>query len=260
VPNFRRSPKLLMAPKVLALDFRPASVPNSWPKSEELIPQYIHAMRKASGDTLVFQVINTIKVKKYPILLDGRQYTNATWPAARFDDSKAYRDSHGNYMLADYQQIIQDFNLLQMVDNEEIDEVWMFGGPYFGFFESRMVGQRAFWCNAPSIERNCRRFVIMGFNYERSVKEMVHNFGHRAESIISRQYGSQSYMQLLYTAQPPTPDAMPIPKNDFERFLLTHGTVHRKPGGPDYGQDEFAWVTALKSSWFPLVVNPNKAK
>jgi hypothetical protein len=33
----------------------------------------------------------------------------------------------------------------------EIDEIWLFGGPYFGFYESRMAGPGAFWCNAPPL-------------------------------------------------------------------------------------------------------------
>lgn len=260
MPDFRRAPKLLMAPKVLVIEFRPTAIPNSWFHSDILSQQYIAAMRQATRDTLVYQVVNTLKVTKYPLLLDSRQYNNVTWSQAQADDSKAYRDAHGSYMLADYQRIIQDFDILTKVNNEEIDEVWMFGGPYFGFYESRMVGQGAFWCNGPGMERDCRRFVIMGYNYQRSVKEMVHDFGHRAESILARQYGSQSYLQLLYSANPPAPDAMPVPKNDFERYLLAMGTVHRKPGGVDYGQDEMTWVSALKSSWFPPAVNPNKAK
>jgi hypothetical protein len=260
VPDFRRAPKLLMAPKVLVVDFRPAAVPADWFTSDDLTQQYIAAMRQVSGNKLVYQVVNKQEVAKYPVLLDGRQYTNVTWAQAQADDSKAFRDAHGNYMLADYQRIIQDFNILQQVFDNQIDEVWMFGGPYFGFYESRMVGNGAFWCNGPGIEQNCRRFVIMGFNYQRSVKEMVHDFGHRTESILARQYGSQNYLQLLYSAQPPAPSAMPSPRNDFERFLLANGTVHRKPGGADYGQDEIAWVSALKPDWFTPTVNPNKAK
>lgn len=260
MPSIRRAPKLLMAPKVLAIDFRTEAIPNNWLRSEVLIQEYVVVMRQASRDTLAYQVVNTLKVTEYPLLLDGRQYNNVTWSGAITDDSQAFRDSNGNYMLADYQRIIQDFNLVQQVDDQQVDEIWMFGAPYFGFYESRMVGQAAFWCNAPAIEHNCRRFVIMGFNYERSVKEMVHDFGHRAESILARQFGSQSYLQLLYSEQPPAPEAMPTPKNDFERFLLDFGSVHRKPGGVDYGQDEMAWVAALKTEWLPPVVNPNKAK
>lgn len=258
--DFRRSPKLLMAPKVMVLDFRPGAIPNNWFRTEDLVQQYISVMRQASRDLLVYQVVDTQKVSRYPTLMDGRQYNNTTWAQAQADDSKAFRDAHGNYMLADYQRILQDFNILQQVEDQKIDEVWMFGGPYFGFYESRMVGRSAFWCNGPGMEQNCRRFIIMGFNYQRGVKEMVHDFGHRSESILAWQYGSQTYWQALYTSQTPAPGTLPNPKNDFERFLLTNGTVHRKPGGVDYGQDETAWVTALKSSWLPYVVNPNKAK
>jgi hypothetical protein len=259
MPDFRRAPKLLMAPKVLAIDFRPSAVPSDWFGSDILIQQYIDNMRTITGNMLVYQVVSTQKVAKYPLLLDGRQYNNSTWAQAMADDKQAFRDSHGNYMLADYQRIIQDFNILQQVQDQQIDEVWMFGGPYFGFYESRMVGQGAFWCNGPGIEQSCRRFVIMGYNYQRSVKEMVHDFGHRAESIIARQFGSQGMLQLLYSAQPPAPAAMPAAKNDFERFLLTNGTVHRHPGGADYGQDEIAWLSAFKPAWFPPAVDPNKA-
>ena len=129
----------------------------------------------------------------------------------------------------------------------------MFGGPYFGFYESRMAGKGAFWCNAPGIERDCRRFVIMGFNYQRGGQEMIHSFGHRAESILSKHFGSQDFQNRLYGLQTPPP-----PKNEYEQWLLDHGTVHRKPGGTDYGQNEFAWVSALKAEWWPRIMDPNK--
>ncbi len=50
-----------------------------------------------------------------------------------------------------------------------------------------MGGPGAFWCNAPPLTQTAhasRRFVIMGFNYQRGVGEMLENFGHRAESIM----------------------------------------------------------------------------
>ena len=259
MPDFSRAPKLLMAPKVLVIDFRPPAVPAAWFQATDLVSQYIAAMRQASKNVLVYQVVNTVEAAKYPVLMDGRQYNDTTWAAAEADDSKAFRDSHGSYMLADYQHILQDFNILAQVNSQQIDEVWMFGGPYFGFYESRMVGHSAFWCNGPGIEQNCRRFVVMGYNYQRSVKEMVHDFGHRAESILARQFGSQNFLSMLYSQQPPAAAAMPAPKNDFEKFLLANGTVHRKPGGADYGQDETAWVTAMNPAWWPFAIDPNKA-
>ncbi len=128
----------------------------------------------------------------------------------------------------------------------------MFGGPYFGFYESRMVGKDAFWCNGPAIEQNCRRFVIMGFNYERDVKEMVHDYGHRSESLLAKHFGSEPFLRKMYAQQP-----TPAPANAYEQFLLEVGTVHRKPGGEEYSQDEFAWLSAMQSEWWPPTIDPN---
>jgi len=248
----------VMNRKVLVIDFRPAAIPSFWSDTDSLVQKYIAAMQQASENMLVYQVVNKLVAVKYPVLQDGRQYDDTTWKLALDDDTKAFRDANGSYMLADYQHILQDFNLVAQVQNQQFDEVWMFGGPYFGFYESRMVGKGAFWCNGPGIEQNCRRFVIMGYNYQRDAKEMVHDFGHRAENILAKQFGSQALLQKLYAPQPPSAASLPAPKNEFEQFLITNGTVHRKPGGVDYGQDETAWVTALKPEWFPPVVDPNK--
>ena len=227
--------------KVLVIDFHPTAVPARWHRSDDLIPQYIDAMRKASQDILAYQVVEKLATPEYPVLMDGHQYTDTTYLGVLADDKSALRNTNGTYLLTDYGQIIQKFGLLGKIESAQIDEVWMFGGPYFGFYESRMVGKGAFWCNAPAIEQDCRRFVIMGFNYERDVKEMVHDYGHRAENVLAKQFGSEVYLRKMYAQQP-----TPAPANAYEQFLLDVGTVHRKPGGADYSQDEFAWLSAMQ--------------
>jgi len=251
--NFRRNPLKVKVPKILVLDFRPAKVPQEWAQVSSLVNEYIEAMIQASHKSLVNKVVAKQEISTYPFLMDGRQYTDTIWAQAMADDKTAFRDSKGNYMLADYQRILQDYKILQGIQMNKIDEVWMFGGPYFGFYESRMIGTGAFWCNAPAIEQNSRRFVMMGFNYQRTAQEMIHSFGHRAESILARRYNSQEFLNSLYRQQPTPP-----PKNEFEQWLLDHGTVHRTPGGVEYGQNAFSWVSALKTAWWPLVIDPNK--
>jgi len=253
MPDFRRNPKKLYVPKVLVINFRPAAVPQAWRTAESLVEEYIEAMVQASQKLLVFKVVKILDVPGYPLLIDGRQYSDPAWAQSLQDDKSAIRDPHGNYVMADYQHILLEYDILQGIQTKVIDEVWMFGGPYFGFYESRMVGKGAFWCNAPSIERDCRRFVMMGFNYQRGAQEMIHSFGHRAESILSKNFGSQDFQNKLYGLQP-----TPAPRNDFEKWLLEHGTVHRQPGGADYSQNEFTWAAALKLDWWPLIIDPNK--
>jgi hypothetical protein len=238
--------------KVLVIDFHPAAVPARWNRSDDLIPKFIDAMRKASKDILEYQVVEKLEVAEYPVLMDGRQYTNTTFIGVLADDRSALRDANGSYVFANYGQIIQKFDILQKVESEQIDEVWMFGGPYFGFYESRMVGRDAFWCNGPAIEEDCRRFVVMGFNYERDVKEMVHDYGHRAESLLAKQFGSEAFLRRMYAQQ-----SALAPANAYEQFLADFGTVHRKPGGQEYGQDEFAWLAALQPAWWPPTIDPN---
>jgi len=238
--------------KVLVIDFRPAAVPARWNRCDDLIPGYIAAMQKASQDILAYQVVEKLEVPEYPVLMDGSQYTDATFNGVLADSRSALRDPHGNYLLADYEGIIQKFDLLEKIESAQIDEVWMFGGPYFGFYESRMVGKGAFWCNGPAMEKDCRRFVIMGYNYERDVKEMVHDYGHRSESLLAKHFDSDAFLRKMYAQQP-----TPAPVNAYEQFLLDVGTVHRKPGGEEYGQDEFAWLSAMQPEWWPPTIDPN---
>jgi hypothetical protein len=255
MPDFSRHPKKIQAPKVMIIDFRPAAVPESWAKTEDLAREYVSKMIHASDNTLAYQLVIRKTVRDYPLLTDGRRYTDQTWAAALQDDRLAFRDMHGGYLMADYVRIVQDLAILALIRDQIIDEVWMFGGPYFGFYESRMVGQGAFWCNAPGLEQPGRLFVMMGFNYQRNVKEMFHDFGHRAESILARQYNSVNFLNQLYNQQP-----TPAPANDFEHFLIQNGTTHRPPGGADYSQDEIAWVTKLKPEWWIPAVDPNQAR
>lgn len=55
-----------------------------------------------------------------------------------------------------------------------------------------MAGRGAYFCNSPPIAdiQTSRLFVVMGFNYERGVGEMLESFGHRVESILRHAFGS----------------------------------------------------------------------
>ena len=78
---------------------------------------------------------------------------------------------------ADYGRILSDYNICDRVKDGQVDELWLFGGPWFGYYESRLAGPGAFWYNSPPLNgTNCDRLLpIMGFNYERGVAEMLHD-------------------------------------------------------------------------------------
>ena len=141
--------------------------------------KYIADLRESSGGYVEYEIVERIELDAWPVKEDGFRYDDDIF----LDNWRRRRGWH-QPDTADYEAIIAEFDLLKRVDSDQIDEVWMFGFPYAGFYESRMVGPDAFWCNAPAMRRTgvSRRFVIMGFNYERGVGPMLESFGHRVES------------------------------------------------------------------------------
>jgi hypothetical protein len=263
-------PPLTMPRKVLVIVFRPPgpkfqarSAP--WSDPNTLVAQYIAKMAQVSGGQLSYQVTDTKTGNYFPVLKDGRCYDDNSWDQAIAKDALAFRDpvSH-QYELVDVARILSDFNVLPSIKDGSLDEVWLFGGPLFGFPESCMVGRNAIWCNGDPVQEDTPRFVVMGFSYERSVKEMVHDYGHRVESLLTAHFGSDLVLQAMYpkglkdTDPLPPVNTFPAAKDAFDQFLLDHGTVHRTIGGVAYSQDEAAWLTAIQPDWWPPTIDPQR--
>ena len=184
---------VMLSPRVLAIVFDPTVDPangthliayKNWSNVDQLIAGYIADIKECSSGLVNFQVVDKIVVDAFPKKQDGFTYT-----AQNYLDVLAGRAPAHDPDLVDYWAIVNQFDLVSRVMNNAIDEVWWFGGPYFGFYESRMVGKGAFWTNSPALENSdacTRRFIIMGYNYEREVAEMIHDLGHRAESIMTQ--------------------------------------------------------------------------
>ena len=157
----------------------------NWNDSEALAKQYAEDVRWASYGYANYEVVEHIVVNGYPIKRDGFRYDeNSYLEAWRKRD---FHDPDG----VDYLALVDEFKMIERVDSGEIDEVWLFGHPYGGYYESIMAGPDAFWCNAPPLtgtEHASRRFVIMGFNFERGIGEMLEDLGHRAESMMFKVY------------------------------------------------------------------------
>jgi len=82
---------------------------------------------------------------------DGFVYTAdsfmASWRAGR-----GFHNPDG----VDYQRLLREFDVIPMVNSGKIDEVWLFGFPYAGYYESIMAGPGAVWCNAPPLPDGAR--------------------------------------------------------------------------------------------------------
>ncbi len=203
-----------------------------------LLPDY----NDMSHNLVQYQVVDFLNADEFPSLVDGYRYTNADQNTA---GSYLYAAYHGQWHTpngVDYSAIVRDYDLARKVDLGVYDEVWILGGPQFGFYESRMIGKNSYWCNSPGLQSiaSSKIFIMMGFSYERSVAEMLHDYGHRTESIMSEVYGGWDITKS---------------RNDWERFthnqsqsgVAACGTTHYPPNGKldyDYADTLHVWSTA----------------
>jgi hypothetical protein len=151
----------------------------NWGDPHELTTQYLTDLTEVSSN-YVRWVPTFVDVNAWPVKADGFVYDETSYLSGSFH-------SPDN---VNYERIIQDFDLDNRVKAGEVDEVVLWGGPYFGFYESQMVGATAYWCNSPAIiHAGVPLYVIMGLNYERGGDCALESFGHRSESILSHVYG-----------------------------------------------------------------------
>lgn len=153
---------------------------------------FVSDVALASHGRLRFDVVDRVEIDEFAPLVDGFRY-DAQGYLGCWQRRSGFHTPEG----VDYHALLADVRAVERVNSGEIDEVWLFGFPYAGYYESMMVGPGAFWCNAPplpdggarlTLPRCGRRFVVMGFSYEREVGCMLENLGHRAESIMSHVY------------------------------------------------------------------------
>lgn len=237
-----------------------------WNEPDQLIAGYIADIDECSGGLVKFKVEQKIVADEIPIKVDGYRYPPQRYIQVAQTNTGAHEPDAGDYLA-----ILAQHNILARVTAGEFDEVWLFGGPYFGFWESAMAGAGAFFSNGGPINgtSSCpRKFHVMGFNYQRGIGEMLENIGHRAESILSRVWQAEEFLSYTYNRerQPKTVNN-PNP-NLYERFLYFDqiapgqsnvGNVHYAPNS----QSDYEWgiptpVPSCADDWlkFPDLPNP----
>lgn len=185
------------SPKVLLLIYNPILATQGgkkltdyrgWSNPDTLTSDFIKDMKAASNGVVNYQIAQRVEVTDMlPIKADGFQYTEQSYLACV---NSGGSQCH-NPDLADYKKMIEQVDACGKRNRGEIDELWIFGGPWFGYWESNLTGPNAFWYNSsPTLGTACTKLLpIMGFNYERGEEVMLHDVGHRIESTMSYVYG-----------------------------------------------------------------------
>jgi hypothetical protein len=238
-------PAPFVEPRVLAINFDPVfrsrgdkqlHQVREWNDPHELMEGYIADLAECSDGYVRYQVVEWQDVDAFPAKVDGFRYTEQSYLRCLAGEEPWHQPD-----AVDYHAIIREFHLAERVESGEIDEVWLWGFPYGGYWESTMAGKGAYFCNSPPVEGigTSRIFVIMGFNYQRGVGEMLENFGHRVESIMRYVYGSWEHEET----------------HAWNRFTLYDqaapgragcGTLHFAPSSErdyDWGNERIVWST-----------------
>ena len=202
----------------------------NWNNHADITQGTIDFFKQASNNKVNYSVVETAHVDNWadwPVKTDGFKYTEAEYLAVMGNQSPAHSPDSVNYNA-----IVNNptFDLCTKFNNGEIDEVWIYNGPYFGFYESTLAGNNAYWFNSPPVlgPYACNDLMpIMGPSPERTVTEAVHNFGHRTESTMQKTYGSWNQNNISHGWNK-------FGLVDFQSPLYAYsgcGSIHYPPNG-----------------------------
>jgi len=266
-PDSLDEPVQICNPKVLLIILDPVMDASSrrtlssemgWARADDLAGRFISEILQVSAGLVRYRIGERIELNEFPRLADGFAYDAQTYRDVLRDASAAHAPSGFDYM-----SIFERFAVLRRIERREIDEVWLMGFPHAGLYESIMAGSKAFWCNAPPLTQtsSCRRrFVSMGFSYERDLGEMLHSFNHRAEAILAKVFNSLDFLAWSYQRNRDPSTIRPDQSlNLFERFILFDqiapgaagvGSVHFPPNGiRDYDLGNPRLVASNSYDW-----------
>ncbi len=243
-------PVASLSPRVMVIIYDPVMDAESgkrlsqymnWGRHEDYTNQFINDMLECSGGLIRYQIVRREMVEEFPLKADGFRYNTVSY----VDVLRRASAPHEPDTL-DYQEFLRRHKIVEKVAANEIDEVWVFGFPYAGFYESTMGGKGAFFCNSEPLANTAhcpRRFVVMGFSLERGIGEMLEAMGHRAEFTMEKVYARTSTQNNLW--------------RKFIRYDKSHagqaecGNIHFAPNSDkDYDWGNTRLVNSYCNSWY----------
>jgi hypothetical protein len=168
----------------LLADGRPLTATFGWTDPTVLDAGYQSDVRAASAGIVDLRIGRFSTIRGYPAKSGGFRFTNESFLGCLADSSPTRCGE-----LLDYAAVLNETfdprlgTACDAIRRGRIDEVWLWGGPWFGYLEQVPVAPRTL---CPTVDRT---FVVMGFNYERGVAEMLHDLGHRTEGLVQSGIG-----------------------------------------------------------------------
>jgi hypothetical protein len=222
--------------RVYVLDFdplmdnaAPLTVDRGWNDPFALDEEYRSDIATASGGVVDQRIVRTSVLRAYPVKPGGFTFTNVQYLDCLVNSAPASCSA-----LIDYSTVLNTAydegfgSACAALGKGRVDEVWLWGGPWFGYLEYIIVAPNSL---CPQVGRS---FVVMGFNYERTVAEMLHDLGHRSEALVQAGIGFEIWDRFdgqrgRYAqdfACPPEPD---LTHPEVDSSYAHAGNVHFPP-------------------------------
>ncbi len=227
-----------------------------WRDPMALTEDIVRHFREASDGTMQFSIDTVIDADRFFTRYHGTlisvEHFAGLLSRKGWDSLRIAADS--NQLWFDYRALVRAYHLDDLRNSGRIDEVWVYGAPYMGMYESQLMGPGAFWWNSPPLTDGTsltRLLSVMGLNYERGVDLALHSFGHRFESAMT-----ETYRRVLGREWNDT-SALPTPWDLFTRINKdvaggSHvGNIHFPPNGThDYDYADTVHVRSYAGNWF----------
>lgn len=112
-----------------------------WWDHNQLTQETIDFFYQTSRESLIYEIADFTLVNAWPTKIDGFQYTETEYLAAYNGEAEYHSPD-----LVDYNLIVNSplFSICEKANQGKIDEVWIYNGPGFGFYESTLVGPNAY--------------------------------------------------------------------------------------------------------------------
>lgn len=178
IPTPKPIEKAIPTAKILVVSYEP-NISNKtiyeyfkWENALVLSKLLIKKLNIATQKTAQFTISRIIRIRDFPEKQDGFKYTPDTYVKCIKDNKKCHKPDRANY-----NKIFTQNKICSLVEQGQISEVWLWGGPYFGY-----PGYVEMVCKT---KKGNIKVPVQGFNYERRDWE-VHMFviGMRIEYIL----------------------------------------------------------------------------
>lgn len=164
-----------------------------WNDPRSMTEHLMQYIRESSGGYANYHLVDWIDLDKFPQKRDGFRYDDKSFLAMWNNRDLAHQPD-----AASYAAMFADAQLEERITKDNIDEIWVWGAPYFGFDEYAMKIPGDVvpyqpdnpWFYRPYDIPECGKTVsVMGFNYEVGEDNALHSFGHRCEGMLSLTVG-----------------------------------------------------------------------